>query len=764
MKNLFTALILLTFLNAQSQTDTLRHYNPQAAGAVLPNGYSVYAARFEPSVPGFIKKIVIKLGGTGTADSAVLRIFGHEGGTAFPQLEKELISPITIKKTVSGTQFIEVTLPTPLFVDNNQFFIAVTNKTSGLQVFADVSAPVASCSSSSGGDYYFLFYKNTSGQWFLGTRKAMAVDVIMELVPPPSVPWFTDVTSAAGIALTHSNRSISWADYNGDGFLDLLAGNVLYKNNKIGGFTNVNSAAGISGNANAHLFIDMNNDGKTDVLFLSNDSTACKIFVNNGDGTFASTPLNLSTGRFRNISSVSIADINNDHYPDLFVGQLWEVYPDALPNHLYLNDQALGFTDAGDKLYPPGYANRRSRGSSWVDFDDDGDQDLFVANYYLEPDEFYRNNGDGTFTNIQSAKGLDLDNTGGSGHGTGVDWADYDNDGDMDLLLPQLAHPPFILQYDHRPTTIYDNSGSPGYNFTNKKGTHGIAYEETHAGAAWGDINNDGLADIVTTTFYGCRFIDFHIQKPDHTFEMRSYESGLDKIVTGEDGCWVDFDNDGKLDLACGDNGAFRLYKNTGAFYDHFTELELRSSSANFAAIGARVKVYAGGKQLMQEVTAGRGVIMQKPARLHFGLGNTGIIDSVVVSWPGKTSTEKFTGISADNLNFLTEGGQVTLNVPGMQNAASRTFSSASVKISPNPFHGNTVFLVNFSSPAEFSLDIYSVSGQKIKSLHNGKAYGNETRISWDGSNESGIIAAPGIYYYRLVSGIETKSGTIVVE
>src|ERR1017187_5418252 len=132
-----------------------------------------------------------------------------------------------------------------------------------------------------------------------------------------------------------------------------------------------------------------------------------------------------------------------------------------MPTYLFTNDHHLGFTNVTTLLYPPGGDTLLRYACMFTDYDNDGKPDLYVSNYYLERDELWHNNGDGTFTNVIADKGIDLNSQGGSGHGTGVDWADYDNDGDLDLLLPMLAHPQYMQLYDHQSTTIYRNDGPP---------------------------------------------------------------------------------------------------------------------------------------------------------------------------------------------------------------------------------------------------------------------------------------------------------------
>ncbi|MDX5320444.1 MAG: CRTAC1 family protein, partial [Bacteroidota bacterium] len=680
--------------------------------------------------------IVVILGGTSSTGKASVSILGHEGGVSFPQLDQVISGPYQVQKSKEGLEYIEVTLDQPLELRNNQFFINVFGAEAGVQVMAEVGTPLNMCSSSSGGEYYKLFFRKGS-QWSLGNRRAMAAVLVKEDLPLPEEKWFKDMTETAGFPLTLSNKNIATADLNGDGWLDIVVGGRVYFNQQNFNFSDETDRLGYDATGiSIHPIIDMNNDGKPDILLLYTDSALQKVLMNQGGGNFTEQSLSAMIP-VRGVSSYSIADINQDGFPDIFVGRLWTMYPstgpDITPNYLFLNDGNGSFNDASSMIYNKSFTHRRSRGSAWCDYDNDGDLDLYVTNYFLEPDELWRNNGDGTFTDMAGAAGLDRNKFNQSSHGTGVDWGDYDNDGDFDLLVPMLAHPGFTLQYDHLPTQLYRNGGAPAFLFYRETAESGIEYEETHAGGAWGDIDNDGDLDFAITTFYGCRYIDLYRQDEPGKFTMISSEAGIQNIVSGEDVCWADWDHDGKLDLASGDGGKFRIWKNNvPSWEEHWTEIELRATNGNKLAIGARVQIYAGGKTYMQEVTAGRGVRMQKPARLHFGLNKDTKIDSVVVRWPGQTVTEQFTNVEVDALNFLSEGGQTTLNV-------QRSLGE-SLHVFPNPVRRGQSLQVNTS--VFVSMDVYTMLGTQVGTL------------SFENGHSEALQVAPGTYVLKGLDGV----------
>jgi hypothetical protein len=316
-----------------------------------------------------------------------------------------------------------------------------------------------------------------------------------------------------------------------------------------------------------------------------------------------------------------------------------------------------------------------------------------------------------------AAKGIDSNAT-GSNHGTGVAWADYDNDGDMDLLLPQFAHPDYAVLYDHRGTTIYQSSGPPNYNFTDLIGPPSvdddIEFEETHAGAVFGDVNNDGLLDFYITNFYNCRYSDLYIQKPDHRFELKTqYFLPSQYYNTGEDALMFDYNNDGKLDLITGQfNKFFTMFKNNFPGNNNYLKLVLRSTSGNSFALGGRASVYSGGQQFTREVYTGRGARMGDPYTLHYGLGNSASIDSVVVKWPVNPAVfETFTGLQINQAYTLIEGGQIIITGQGEKKIL------LSFKVYPNPASDQFTVSGYLDEVSEIEFTIRDITGKEISEI-----------------------------------------------
>lgn len=634
-------LMILQNCTHSTQLETVHHYlSLENIDSLSSSTYTSQLARFNLPISGDIVELQLHLEGQDTGTCTV-HLYGHEGGISKPPYKRELMPTATIHKTKFGYELVNLPLPDSIFLGGQQFFVEIDSFTGQFNVIVDTTPSEAPCSGKDSGTFYPT-YLNGSGK---NHRLGLSVKIKSQSSPP----IFEDITSSVGLPLNYPNRSIAWGDVNNDEWLDLLIGGNLFINRK-GNFNKadklllVEKKLGIRGG----FFIDMDNDRDQDILiFLGNTNY---LFLNEGNEQFTRHALQLPP--LIDPRGVSIADINGDQLPDMVVAQLWSKYPKPLPNYLFLNNGALGFVDISNRLYPNGNSQiRRSRGSQFTDYDLDGDQDLFIVNYFLEADEFYENDGEGNFKIISAPFTKDKRNS-RANHGTGIDWYDYDNDGDFDLLLPHLAHPKTIKRYGHQTTTIFRNDLGK---FTDLKDNHGIAFEETHAGAAFGDVNNDGLVDLVTTVFYPCRYISFYLQQEDHTFKLNTHVAGLANISTGNDACFVDYNNDGLLDLAMGKDNQFRLFKNVGGQKNNWIKIKAVGKTTNQLGIGAIVKIHTKQHIYTQEINAGRGQLMQKPAILHFGLNQEKRIKKVEVQWT-KDNIEIFNNIYPNRLNVLQEG------------------------------------------------------------------------------------------------------------
>ncbi len=422
---------------------------------------------------------------------------------------------------------------------------------------------------------------------------------------------FENVTEAVGLG---GGDFVAWADYDRDGDVDLVTGGSLFQNNGSGKFERVEGFSASHG-----AWADYDNDGRLD--YYSAGGTG-QLLRNLGNDQFEKAPFPDNPHQMSR--AAAWGDANNDGRVDLMVTN-YEVWPTrAFPDLLFMN-QSDG-TFAPPIQYPPGQ-QWRTRGVNWWDFDNDGDQDFYVSNYRLMPNQLWVNDGQGNFSEQAEQRGVMGTHDGGlesasgetpayqySGHTIGSCIGDVNNDGHLDLIAVNFAHPPAFQDR----TMVLINSGPPAYTFENinHEDQAGIHYQESYAKGALGDYDNDGDLDLFITTVYpndnGTLF--------ENDGSGQFTDVGDRAGVRGNDGygvAWVDFDNDGDLDLST----AGTLMRNRGNNHSWLKVRAIGNGPSNHAAIGARITVTAGKRRYVREVQAGNSG-NQNPLVAHFGLAD----------------------------------------------------------------------------------------------------------------------------------------------
>jgi hypothetical protein len=404
-------------------------------------------------------------------------------------------------------------------------------------------------------------------------------------------PTFTKITAGPMVNEGGSSLGCSWGDYDNDEDLDLFVANgfgqnnFLYRNNGDGTFTKITSGGivGDGGFSGSGVWGDYDNDGDLD-LFVTNSSInnsppADFFYENNGNGTFT----RITAGSFVNDTgggfSSAWGDYDNDGFLDLFVanGALLA----SQTSFLYHNGGDRTFTriTRGLIVSNPG----QSTSCAWGDYDNDGFLDPFVANEAGQNSYLYRNNGNGTFELPNSRPFQEFGNAQSSA------WADYDNDGFLDLLV---ANTPA------NELSLYRNNGDA--TFTRLSGeTSGLATSSRPAnGCAWADYDNDGLVDVFVPSGSGPNFL--YRNKGDGTFGRITVGSPTSETGVFYGGCaWGDYDNDGFPDLFVGNGvGNNFLYRNNGN-NNAWIKLKLVGTRSNRAAIGAKVRVKTVGRSAL---------------------------------------------------------------------------------------------------------------------------------------------------------------------
>jgi tetratricopeptide (TPR) repeat protein len=470
---------------------------------------------------------------------------------------------------------------------------------------------------------------------------------------------FTDVTEEMGLEGRRESR-VAWADFNNDGYDDLiLSGRRLLANSRGDTFLDVTASSGIeAGASSGAVCADFDNDGNIDFYSISGgkEKNRDRLWKGNGDGTFVSAVRAEETvSDTLTTEGAGWGDFDSDGLVDLYCAN-YEVWQKAsgLHDFLYRNNGDGTFSDVTEKagIEPPFDEDRAGRGVNWGDYDSDGDLDVYVSNYRLQENFLYRNNGDGTFTNVAAELGVAGDEADGWwGHTIGSEWGDYDSDGDLDLVTANLAHPRYI-EFSNK-TMLYENTGPPEWLFVDRRERAGIKYDETHSDPSWGDIDSDGDLDLFITSIYEGRRSFLYENVGGGRFVEITWLAGV-RAFNGWGCAFSDFDNDGDLDLFVASGSGCHLYRNDGNKNRWLEVKVVGGEKSNRAGIGTRVMVRQGKRVQIREVQGGKGTTSQHSLVQFFGLGEGSRPVDVYVRFPSGNTVER-KGVSANQRILIKE-------------------------------------------------------------------------------------------------------------
>ena len=565
-------------------------------------------------------------------------------------------------------------------------------------------------------------------------------------------------TNEAGLYLAIHGNGVAAADFNNDGWIDIyfvtrapntsnrfIAGgaNFLFKNNGDGTFTDVAEEAGVQGidgrSVEPNLaenygasWGDFDNDGDVD-LYLTNKGVD-ELYENLGDGTFRNITAQAGMDSLiRESTSAVWFDYNNDGLLDLYVCAYgrYGIVPSS-ENVLYRNNGDGTFTDVTGSagVGDPGFTYT----ALIFDANHDGWQDIYCVNDF-GANRFYLNLGNGTFREATAEFGLEND-----GHGMGVTLGDYDNDGLFDIYLTNIADDP-----DEEWNPLF-RQVSPG-KFVDVSKEAGTSV----AGWGWGveffDFDLDGFLDIYAVNgFQGVQGHNYlYHNNGDGTFRDISLQSGVGSEAEARGLCVADVNNDGRLDLIVANwREPAHLFMNRTAG-GHYLKVWLVGVESNRDARGAVVIVEAGGKSYYRP-NDGIEFLGQSKVPIHFGLGEAQTVQKLIVQWPSGRIQE-FENLKADQTITIIEGRETVTGIPPGGSEFPSDFGLSAVY--PNPAKDEVYIRFFLPQPGNVQARVYNLLGQTVATLLDGPLPAGHHELSW---NLKSLNLPAGYYFIQLLS------------
>lgn len=585
----------------------------------------------------------------------------------------------------------------------------------------------------------------------------------------------------------------------------------------------VEAGLGIVRNNNGVSVVDYDQDGDLDLFFTGfksfdpqDEGTWNRLMANNGDGTFSDVTMAAGfTNQFINLDvtasmgeklGASWGDYDNDGYPDLFLAN-------SRLDQLYHNEGDGSFTEVTLTAGVAGCHNCYSSSGLWFDHDRDGDLDLYVS-ILNGPNFLYRNNGDGSFTDVTAFEGVG---------GVGVTWStlalDLGKDGFLDLYCAN----------DTQINELFENRSGHRYNETSRAAR--MADEGAGMGMAIGDYNNDGLFDVYVTNIYNHQANPLFKNLGDRRFENVAETMGVENTGWGWGTHFFDFDHDGDEDLAAVNGVVSKQYingqeqvdvqnyffknmliessipgfidwsatSNTDEWerarglevfdYDsdgdldmivanvestpylfrnetigttsvdtdqNWLQIKLKGTTTNQNAFGTEVKITIDGQSLYRWHQGGA-FYGQSIKPVHFGVGAAKTIDEIQVTWLSGM-VEEYYNVSSNQLIEIIEGGSLTNTKEVFaENSAFKLISNF-----PNPFVSQTQLYFEIQESGSFDIQILSASGQVVNRQHFKNPGIGPLEVFWDGKNEAGADLAAGMYYYVAQFANHSLNGKLI--
>ena len=536
-----------------------------------------------------------------------------------------------------------------------------------------------------------------------------------EKLPVATTVHFSDITAAAGITFQHTISpekkyliesmpgGVLLLDYDGDGWLDIYftnspsvgmaaqgqkAKSALYRNNHDGTFTDVTEKAGVGYPcwAMGGAVGDYNNDGWPDMLITCEEGMV--LYRNNGDGTFTDVTKQAHLTDPRWSTGAAFGDYDGDGFADLMVSRYVEFDLNHLPqfgvgatcrfrgipvqcgprgmkglgDSLYRNNGDGTFTDVSKAAGVDDSSGYYGLGVVWSDFNDDGRPDLFVADDST-PNYLYRNDGKGHFTDVSYISGTAVGTDGGEMAGMGIAVCDFNHTGRFSI---------HVTNFEDQNNSLYRNDGNMA--FTDVAYTAGVG-QITIPYLGWGtgcvDLDNDGWPDLFVVNGHVYPQVDsltagakyrqrklVFLNRQNGTFADISNSVGPAVTIPqpSRGAAFGDLDNDGRIDVVVENiDGLPMVLHNETTISNHWITFQLVGTRCNRLGLGAKVRVVAGSLSQIDEVRSGGSYLSQNDLRLHFGLGPADKVDRVEVRWPSG-STQTLQNLASDRFYIVKEG------------------------------------------------------------------------------------------------------------
>lgn len=526
---------------------------------------------------------------------------------------------------------------------------------------------------------------------------------------------FEDITTTPS-----ASRSANFIDVNGDGWDDIFftngptAGqnNMLYINNTDGTFTTVTSDDIVLDNdrSDGASFADVDNDGDLDAVVVTYGRNGVGkrnyFYRNNGDGTFEYEPSNAIGIPLTYSEMVNWIDLNNDQLLDAYITNSV-----VSTRNLYFENHGDGSFEAVTGLSITS-ETLASRSINWIDYDGDGDSDLFVTNEDNANNSLFRNDGPNNFTQITN-----LSITQNGKNSAGSSWADVDNDGDFDL---------FVANWGGQNNQLFINDNGT---FIEQISSAIAAETGSSFGSSFADVDNDGDLDLLVCNSYftGQTTNSLFINDGSGTFS-KDTSSSLANHQGNTFGCaFGDYNNDGWLDVilanTLNENQSNSLFKNTGSG-NNWIKIRCVGDPSNGSAVGAKVRIRATihGNEIWQtrQIEAASGYCSQNSFTNHFGLGDASNVAEIEIHWPSG-AVETFTDIDENNNYVVVEGNGIQLGTTSQTKYGYTVF----------PVPSNDVLFINFpNDKLNSKVEIFDLNARIVKEETNTNAVSMEMDIS----------------------------------